>query len=61
MDKSAGFFANKKTIAYILIVLAIIAVVIGLLSQMNVAWILIGAAFLVVGIVFYRRAKKQQA
>jgi len=61
MQKPGGIFASKKTIAYILIALAIIAVVIGLLSQMNVAWILIGAAFLVVGIVFYRRAKKQQA
>jgi len=60
MQKSGGLLANKKTISYVLIVLAIVALLIGVFTQMNTTWLLVAAAFLVVGIVFYRRAKKQQ-
>ncbi len=58
MDKSGGIFANKKTLAYILIVLAIIALVIGLVQEMSLLWLLLGAALLVGGLFYYRRAKK---
>ncbi len=58
MDKSGGIFANKKTVSYILIVLAIIAIVLGLVTDATLLWLIIGAALLVVGLVFYRRAKK---
>jgi len=60
MQKSGGLLANKKTISYVLIVLAIVALLIGVFTKVYTIWLLVAAAFLVVGIVFYRRAKKQQ-
>ena len=58
MEKSGGIFANKKTLAYILIAIAVVFLVLGLILDQTLYGLLAGAAFLVVGIFFYRRARK---
>ena len=58
MEKSGGIFANKKTLAYILIAIAVVVLVLGLILDQALFGLLAGAAFLVVGIFFYRRARK---
>jgi hypothetical protein len=49
--------ANRRIISIVLFVLAVVFILVGILTELGIAGILLGVAAAIVGVIFYRRGK----